>query len=269
MDWVDADAYRGGEIDAVLPHRHGIAAHMNDDHADAGILLCEQALGTPVTSATFRHVDRFGCEYVAASAPTSRSCGWRSPPGRSNEDVRRSSSSWCRRRAGRDAPDRRGHPRGRRRRVRWRRRCTSPARPRRRRPSRPRRRSGSSPSTATSPRSSTRSGSATRSSPPTSRRPVHRGRGDPQDRVPTHARRRDDPVVLADRRPRRRPGRPCRGARPARVGRRTRRPPGDSAASLAFEDQYLFGLGPRTGALVADLVTAFHRERTTSPTSSP
>ena len=65
MDWVDAAAYRGGEVDPVLPHRHGIAAHMNDDHADAGILLCEQALGTPVTSATFRHADRFGCEYVA------------------------------------------------------------------------------------------------------------------------------------------------------------------------------------------------------------
>lgn len=65
MDWVDAAAYRDGEVDPVLPHRHGIAAHMNDDHADAGMLLCEQALGAPVTSATFRHADRFGCEYMA------------------------------------------------------------------------------------------------------------------------------------------------------------------------------------------------------------
>ena len=38
---------------------------------------------------------------------------------------------------------------------------------------------------------------------------------------------------------------------------------------VAFEDQYLYGLGPRTGALVADLVTAFHPATTTSPTSSP
>ena len=45
MDWVDADAYAGADVDPVLPHRHGIAAHMNDDHADAGVLLCEQALG--------------------------------------------------------------------------------------------------------------------------------------------------------------------------------------------------------------------------------
>ena len=65
MDWVDADAYRSGVVDPVLPHRHGIAAHMNDDHADAGVLLCERALGAAVERATFRHVDRFGCEYVA------------------------------------------------------------------------------------------------------------------------------------------------------------------------------------------------------------
>jgi putative heme iron utilization protein len=65
MDWVDADAYRGAVVDPVLPHRHGVAAHMNEDHADAGVLLCEHALGTAVTTATFRHVDRFGCEYVA------------------------------------------------------------------------------------------------------------------------------------------------------------------------------------------------------------
>lgn len=65
MDWVDAERYRAGTVDPVLPHRHGIAQHMNDDHADAGVLLCEQALGTPVTSATFNHVDRYGCEYLA------------------------------------------------------------------------------------------------------------------------------------------------------------------------------------------------------------
>jgi heme oxygenase (biliverdin-IX-beta and delta-forming) len=65
MDWVDADAYGAAAVDPVLPHRHGIAAHMNDDHADAGVLLCAQALGEAVTSATMRHVDRYGCEYVA------------------------------------------------------------------------------------------------------------------------------------------------------------------------------------------------------------
>ena len=72
MDWIDVEAYRGAVVDPVLPRRHGITQHMNDDHADAGILLCQQALATAdasttrtVTKATMRHVDRFGCEYVA------------------------------------------------------------------------------------------------------------------------------------------------------------------------------------------------------------
>ena len=42
------------------------------------------------------------------------------------------------------------------------------------------------------------------------------GRGHAEDRVPAHARRRDDPVVRADRRARRR-RRAARGARPARA----------------------------------------------------
>ena len=65
MDWVDTDAYGSADVDPVLPHRHAIAAHMNDDHADAGAQLCERSLGRTVSSATMRHVDRYGCEYVA------------------------------------------------------------------------------------------------------------------------------------------------------------------------------------------------------------
>ena len=92
MDWVDADAYAAADVDPVLPHRHGIAAHMNDDHADAGVLLCEQALGDTVTAATMRHVDRYGCEYVAHTGEGGRDLaivrlGF-SEPARSNEDVR-------------------------------------------------------------------------------------------------------------------------------------------------------------------------------------
>jgi len=65
MDWVDSDRYRAATVDPVIPSRHGIIAHTDDDHADAGVLLCSQALGEPVTSASMSHVDRFGCEYVA------------------------------------------------------------------------------------------------------------------------------------------------------------------------------------------------------------
>jgi putative heme iron utilization protein len=72
MDWIDVEAYRHATVDPVLPRRHGIAQHMDEDHAEAGILLCQQALVAAdrsttrtVTTATMRHVDRFGCEYVA------------------------------------------------------------------------------------------------------------------------------------------------------------------------------------------------------------
>jgi heme iron utilization protein len=92
MDWVDADAYGDADVDPVLPHRHGIAAHMDDDHGDAGVLLCAQALGTTVTAATMRHVDRHGCEYVARTGDDDALAVVRlgfSEPARSHEDVRR------------------------------------------------------------------------------------------------------------------------------------------------------------------------------------
>lgn len=67
MDWVGVDEYRRAVVDPVLPRRHGIIAHMNEDHAAAGATMCARALGAPVEAATMRHVDRFGCEYVARS----------------------------------------------------------------------------------------------------------------------------------------------------------------------------------------------------------
>ena len=38
----------------------------------------------------------------------------------------------------------------------------------------------------------------------------------------------------------------------------TRRPAAANRRVVAFEDQYLYGLGPRTGQLVGELVDAFH-----------
>jgi iron complex transport system substrate-binding protein len=46
---------------------------------------------------------------------------------------------------------------------------------------------------------------------------------------------------------------------PAAAGRRV----------VVFEDQYLYGLGPRTGELVGELVAAFHPESATAPTTAP
>jgi putative heme iron utilization protein len=73
MDWVDAAAYASASVDPVLASRRGVIEHMNTDHADAGVELCQRALGdasagTTVTAATFDLVDRFGCDYVAATS---------------------------------------------------------------------------------------------------------------------------------------------------------------------------------------------------------
>jgi putative heme iron utilization protein len=90
MDWVEADAYRAATVDPVLPRRHGIIAHMNADHADAGVLLCRRALGVEVESASFEHVDRFGCDYLAHTADGLATVRLAFPaPAASGDDVRR------------------------------------------------------------------------------------------------------------------------------------------------------------------------------------
>lgn len=71
MDWIDLDAYRLAAPDPILPHRHRIITHMNDDHADAGITLCRRAVDDAgreltVTAARLVAVDRFGCDYSAS-----------------------------------------------------------------------------------------------------------------------------------------------------------------------------------------------------------
>lgn len=73
MTWIDADDYAAADPDPVSGARHGIAEHMNADHADAGVLLCQQALDEAghgeaiVSAATFDSVDRYGCDYVATT----------------------------------------------------------------------------------------------------------------------------------------------------------------------------------------------------------
>lgn len=69
MDWIELDAYRTATVDPVIARRAGVIEHMNADHADAGVLLCQRAIGDDltVTSASFDYVDRFGCDYVATT----------------------------------------------------------------------------------------------------------------------------------------------------------------------------------------------------------
>ena len=66
MDWVDVDAYRDADVDPVLPHRHGIAAaHERRPRRRRRRCCASRPSARRSRSATMRHVDRFGCEYVA------------------------------------------------------------------------------------------------------------------------------------------------------------------------------------------------------------
>jgi putative heme iron utilization protein len=92
MSWVGADEYAAARPDPVLPHAAGIIDHMNDDHADAGLLICAQLSGRgDLTRATMVGVDRFGADYDAA-ASDGRSVIVRVPfpePAAGTDDVRR------------------------------------------------------------------------------------------------------------------------------------------------------------------------------------
>lgn len=75
MDWVDSASYRTGTVDRVLSGRRGVIDHMNGDHADAGVEMCQHAFDLQqsqarptVVAATMEHVDRFGCDYAATTS---------------------------------------------------------------------------------------------------------------------------------------------------------------------------------------------------------
>jgi putative heme iron utilization protein len=92
MFWIGADYYAAATADPVLPHAAGVTGHMNDDHADAGLLICAQLSGRDdLATATMVGVDRFGGDYEARAAD-GRAVIVRVPfpePAASTEDVRR------------------------------------------------------------------------------------------------------------------------------------------------------------------------------------
>lgn len=67
MSWVDAADYAVAEADPLAGEiAAGIIAHMNDDHADAQVLYCQQLAGRPdTTSASMSAVDRYGFDMIA------------------------------------------------------------------------------------------------------------------------------------------------------------------------------------------------------------
>jgi putative heme iron utilization protein len=66
MSWVDPVAYQSAEPDPLRSAAASIIAHMNEDHADALVVLCHHFAGRPdVLTASMTAVDRYGLEVVA------------------------------------------------------------------------------------------------------------------------------------------------------------------------------------------------------------
>jgi putative heme iron utilization protein len=68
MGWIDTAEYAHAEVDPLASAADGIIAHMNTDHADAGLAYVRAFAGvTTATSAQLVAVDRLGMELVAAT----------------------------------------------------------------------------------------------------------------------------------------------------------------------------------------------------------
>jgi hypothetical protein len=66
MSWVDAAAWKTAEPDPVFPQAPGILQHMNEDHGDSMVLMCQHLAHLPeVTAARMTSVDRYGFEMQA------------------------------------------------------------------------------------------------------------------------------------------------------------------------------------------------------------
>ncbi len=66
MSWVPVDDWIEAEPDPLAEHSSGIVEHMNEDHRDAMILLCENMSKVTSTSdAIMTSIDRYGFEMLA------------------------------------------------------------------------------------------------------------------------------------------------------------------------------------------------------------
>lgn len=60
MGWVEAGDYAAARADPLADTAPGIVGHMNDDHADALVLLARHFANKPAEKATMTRVDRLG-----------------------------------------------------------------------------------------------------------------------------------------------------------------------------------------------------------------
>jgi putative heme iron utilization protein len=83
MSWVDAAAYSAARPDPLWSDAAGIVGHMNADHADALLTLCQHDAGrADVVSASMTAVDRYGFDVIADIGEGHRQAmriGFRSP----------------------------------------------------------------------------------------------------------------------------------------------------------------------------------------------
>jgi putative heme iron utilization protein len=74
MSWVDPAAYQAAQPDPLWSDAPGIIGHMNRDHADALVTLCQNDAGRPdyFVSVSMTAVDRYGFEVIAESGKGQR-----------------------------------------------------------------------------------------------------------------------------------------------------------------------------------------------------
>lgn len=67
MSWVAVEAWRASTPDPLAGHEPGIVQHMNQDHADAMVLLAGRFAGVEGTAARMMSVDRYGFDLTVAT----------------------------------------------------------------------------------------------------------------------------------------------------------------------------------------------------------
>ncbi|MBJ63810.1 MAG: hypothetical protein CMB55_03305 [Euryarchaeota archaeon] len=73
MSWVDSKDWFGAEPDPMDPYAEDIIEHMNDDHRDAMVILCQKmSKATDTTDASMVSIDRYGFEMSAVTAQGER-----------------------------------------------------------------------------------------------------------------------------------------------------------------------------------------------------
>lgn len=73
MSWVDKEDWFSSEPDPLESYADDIIEHMNDDHRDAMVIMCQkmsQAVDT--TDATMVSIDRYGFEMSAVTSDGDR-----------------------------------------------------------------------------------------------------------------------------------------------------------------------------------------------------